>query len=440
MLVAPLALRKDPLEVLACLADEPGAFLLDVPDPERPATLVGCRPVSELRIDGAERNPLDAIARFVAEAPRGERALPFPFRGGVVACLAYELGVRLAPRPIAHAGDPVLAVLRRYDPVLLHDRQRAEWAFLTDAPRTPPAWLDRLSRPTPSWQGALGGGPLRAAMPAAAYHAAVGRILDYLAAGDCYQVNLTQPFTAPLVGPPWALFARLARRHPAPYSAYLDLGERVVIANSPELLLRRRGCRVETRPIKGTRPRGGDPTTDAALVAELRGDAKERAEHVMIVDLERNDLGRVCLPGSVHVDGFSEVETHPTVHHLVSRVAGRLREDVGLDDLLAAVFPGGSITGAPKLRAMQLIAELEDHPRGVYTGALGLITAAGDLELGLPIRTALVSGKRLAWHAGGGIVADSDPERELAESWLKTQAIRLALGERTETERACSSG
>jgi para-aminobenzoate synthetase component 1 len=440
MPLAPLALRKDPLDVLACLADEPGAFLLDVPDPEHPATLVGCRPVDELRIGPAAPDPLGAIARFVATAPAGDRTLPFPLRGGMVACLTYELGAMLAPRPVAHGGEPTLGVVRRYDPVLLHDRARAQWALLTETPRTRPAWLERLSRPTPSWRGTLGGAPLRAAMPAATYHAAVRRILDDLAAGDCYQVNLTQPFTAPLVGPPWALFARLARRHPAPYSAYLDLGERIVIANSPELLLRRRGLRVETRPIKGTRPRGGDPAADAALAAELRRDPKERAEHVMIVDLERNDLGRVCVPGSVHVDGLFTVESHPTVHHLVSRVAGTVREGVGVGDLLAAVFPGGSITGAPKLRAMEIIAELEAHPRGVYTGALGLITAAGDLELALPIRTGVVSDGRLAWHAGGGIVADSDPERELTESWLKTQAIRLALGEHTETERECSSG
>src|SRR5262249_10594490 len=156
--------------------------------------------------------------------------------------------------------------------------------------------------------------PLMAAMPPERYRAAVRRILDYLAAGDCYQVNLTQPFTAPLDGPPSALFARL---HPAQYAAYLDLGNAAVLCNPPQLLLRRRGRQVETRPIKGTPPRGGDPPADAALASELRHDPKERAEHVMIVDLERNDLGRVCAPGSVQVDGLFGLETHPTVHHLV---------------------------------------------------------------------------------------------------------------------------
>ncbi len=442
MFLAPLALRRDPLEVLACLADEPGACLLEIPDPEHPATLVACRPVDELRIDDGERDPLRALADFL---PRARRAacddLPFPFGGGVVACLAYELGVRLAPRSIPHASPGPLAVLRRYDPMLVHDRRRAQWALLAGSPRAArPEWLDRLARPAPSWHGQLAGARLAATMPAARYRAAVQRILAYLAAGDCYQVNLTQAFTAPVVAPPHVLFARLARAHPAAHAAYLDLGDAAVLCNSPELLLRRRGGRVETRPIKGTRPRGRDPLRDAACAAELQHDAKERAEHVMIVDLERNDLGRVCVPGSVHVDGLFGLATLPTLHHLVSRVAGTLRADVDSSALLAAVFPGGSITGAPKVRAMEIIAEVEDRPRGVYTGALGLIAASGDLELGLPIRTALVSNGRLCWHAGGGIVADSDPERELAEAWLKTQAIRTALGEDPGTELACSSG
>ena len=437
MPLVPLALRRAPLEVLGRLADEPGAFLLDVPDPEHPATLVGCRPVAELRIDHTDRDPLAAIARFVADVPVEDRALPFPFGGGIAACLTYELGVRLAPRPIQFRTGTALAVLRRYDPLLIFDHRRAQWSLLGHTSGTHPGWFERLSRAAPSWRGPIGAAPLAAAMSATRYHDAVRRILDYLAAGDCYQVNLTQPFTAPLAGPAWALLARLP---PAPFASYLDLGDAIVVGNSPELLLRRRGRRVETRPIKGTRPRGHDPAHDAALASELGRDPKERAEHVMIVDLERNDLGRVCVPGSVHVDGLFGLETHPTVHHLVSRVAGTLRDGADGAALLAAVFPGGSITGAPKLRAMEIIAELEETPRGVYTGALGLLAPGGDLELALPIRTAVVAEGRVSWHAGGGIVTDSDPDRELAEAWLKTQAIRVALGEQASTERECSSG
>ena len=442
MSLVPLALRRDPLEVLACLASEPGALLLEVPDPERPITLIGCRPVAELALRPGDRDPLAALGRFVAETPVADAALPFPLGGGVVACLSYELGVEVAPRHIPHRNTGALAVLRRYDPLLIYDRRRAQYGLLALEPAAARArWLERLSGAAPHVEGVLGAAPLAAAMSTACYHAAVRRILAYLAAGDCYQVNLTQPFTAPLAGPAWALFTRIARLHPVPYSAYLDLGDAIVAANSPELLLRRRGTRVTTRPIKGTRPRGQDAARDALLAAELRRDEKERAEHVMIVDLERNDLGRVCVPGSVEVNGLARLESHPTVHHLVSEVSGTLRGNTDLAALLAATFPGGSITGAPKVRAMEIIAELEAEPRGVYTGAVGLLHPTGDLELGLPIRTAVVADGRARWHAGGGIVADSDPERELAEAWLKTAAIRLALGERVQPElERCSSG
>jgi para-aminobenzoate synthetase component 1 len=303
------------------------------------------------------------------------------------------------------------------------------------------AWLERLAAAPPRWAGPLSRGSLEALLPRERYLAAVRRILAYLEAGDAYQVNLTLPFTAPLAAPPWVLYEHLARRHPTPHGAYLDVGSAQLVANSPELFLRRRGPRVETRPIKGTRPRGHGAANDGRLVAELRHDAKERAEHVMIVDLERNDLGRVAVPGSVAVDALARVESLPTVHHLVSIVSGRLRDGVGLGELLRATFPGGSVTGAPKLRAMEIIGELEPWPRGPYTGAFGVFHPGGDLELGLAIRTAVVAGGTVRYHAGGGIVADSVPEHELAEAWLKTAALRLALGEpaRTGLEQ-CSSG
>jgi anthranilate/para-aminobenzoate synthase component I len=441
MTLARLTLRRDPLDVLACIAGEPGAFLLEIPDPEQPAAIIGCRPTAELCIRTGDPDPAAAIARFVAAAPPVGTGLPFPLAGGVVACLTYELGVGLAPRPIGHVPVDPLAVLRHHDPLLVYDRRRSQYVLLGSAPsalRAP--WLEHLSRPAPEWHGPLGAAPLAASMPAERYRTAVRDILAYLAAGDCYQVNLTQPFTAPLTGPAWALLHRLARRHPAPYTAYLDLGDSIVVANSPELLLRRRGRRVETRPIKGTRPRADHAGGDDALVTALRRDPKERAEHVMIVDLERNDLGRVCEPGSVRVDELARVESHPSLHHLVSIVSGTLRDGVDTGALLAATFPGGSVTGAPKVRAMEIIAELERHPRGVYTGALGLI-APDALELALPIRTAVVADRHVRWHAGGGIVADSDPERELAETWLKTAALRLALGETSAAELdRCSSG
>jgi len=447
MRVVPLALRRDPLDVLASLAAEPHAFLLEVP--RIGTTLLGCAPPAELRVladgrvvregsRGSDAEPLAAIERFVAEAPCH---VPFPF-GTVVGYLAYELGrFTEPPRDGAwRAPDVPLAVLARYDPVLAYRRGQYELVSV-DPARGRPRWLERLGTPVSGAAEPFASGPLIADVPRNDYLAAATRILDYIAAGDVYQVNLTLPFSAPLAAPAWRLFASLARRHPAPHAAYLDVGDAQLVSASPELFLRRSGDRLETRPIKGTRPRGPTRARDGALVAELRGDAKERAEHVMIVDLERNDLGRVAATGSVAVEDYARVESHPSVHHLVSSVVGRARPGVGLADLLRATFPGGSITGAPKVRAMEIIRELEAWPRGAYTGAFGVFHSGGDVELALAIRTAVVRDGRVRYHAGGGIVADSDPERELAEAWLKTAALRLALGDdgALALER-CSSG
>jgi para-aminobenzoate synthetase component 1 len=449
MRCVPLALRRDPLEVLGSLAGEPGAVLACVPDPVRPSVLVGCRPRASLRVErdgrvvrsdghAAGGDAFAAMAAFVAEGP----AAPFPL-GAAIGVLAYELGGLVEPRAVAPA-DPALplALLRRYDPMLVHDPVRGQWTIVaSDAAAARAPWLEQVGAPGAVWDGPLAGAPLAAAWDRGAYGAAVDRIRGWLAAGDVYQVNLTLPFAAPLAAPPAALLAALVRRHPAPWTFYLDVGEATIVGNSPELFLRRRGRHVETRPIKGTRPRAAARAADAALAAELAADPKERAEHVMIVDLERNDLGRVATPGSVGVPDLFRVESHPSVHHLVSRVVAAVRPDVGLAALLRATFPGGSITGAPKLRAMEIIRALEPEPRGAYTGAFGCFHASGDLELALAIRTAVVRNGTLRWHAGGGIVADSNADREWAEAWLKTAAVRVALGERVEDGLPqCSSG
>jgi len=453
MRVVPLALRRDPLHVLAALASEPGAFLVSVPDPSRPLVLLGCRPRAVLRVEAdgtpvrsdgipCDTDPLLAIEAFVRAAGSPD-AVPFPLGGGAVGFLGYELGSRV--HGIAAApGTLPLAVLAHYDPLLVFDRARGQYALVCrDAESARAGWLERLAAPPPApGGGPIAHGPLTALLEPERHRASVRRILDYLAAGDAYQVNLTQPFAAPLAAPAAQLFAELAVGHPVPHATYVDVGDARLVSNSPELFLRRRGARVETHPIKGTRPRGDTQAHDAALAAELLRDPKERAEHVMIVDLERNDLGRVAEVGSVVVEAHAELETHPTVHHLVSRVSARLRPEVGLAELLRATFPGGSITGAPKRRAMEIIAELEPAPRGPYTGAVGFFAANGDVELALAIRTAVVQGDVVRWGAGGGIVAESDPERELAESWLKTAALRRALGEDGDgvPVSQCSSG
>ena len=442
MALVSLALRRDPASVLAALANEPGALLLDVPDPLRPATLVGCRPSDELRVPDDALDPLGLAAGYVAHTRPLDPTLPFPLGGGVVGYLAYEAGRATAPRARRHASPVPLAVLRRYDPLLVHEHATGQWSLVSSTAASARApWLERLTDAPERTDGPLADAPLASVWPDDRHAAAVARILDYLAAGDAYQVNLTQPFVVRLRGPALALYTRLARTHPVPYGAYLDCGDFQIVANSPELLLRRRGRRLETRPIKGTRARGGDPASDASEAQALSASPKDRAEHVMIVDLERNDLGRVCEVGSVVVERLLALESHPTVHHLVSTVAGRLAEDVDLATVLRAIFPGGSITGAPKVRAMEIIAELEDTARGVYTGALGVFDPRGDLELALPIRTAVVRDGLVTYQAGGGIVADSDPEHERAECWLKTAALRRALDDAPDARLSrCSSG
>jgi anthranilate/para-aminobenzoate synthase component I len=268
--------------------------------------------------------------------------------------------------------------------------------------------------------------PLVSIDPPDLHLAGVRRILEYLRAGDAYQINLARRLTATLLPTPdppgWALFCRLQHESPAPHAFWMVADDgAVVVGNSPERFLRLRpDGAIETRPIKGTRPH---TTSPAALAA----DPKDQAEHLMIVDLERNDLGRVCQTGSVRVEGFARTVSLATVHHLVSTVRGQLRPGVGLAALLRATFPGGSITGAPKIRAMEIIDELEPVARGPYTGATGWLGAAGDLDLAVAIRTALVRDGQLTLWVGGGIVADSVPEDELRETEVKARAFaRLA--------------
>jgi para-aminobenzoate synthetase component 1 len=263
----------------------------------------------------------------------------------------------------------------------------------------------------------------------AAHRARVARIRDYLRAGDAYQVNLARRLVAPIAraGDPLAVYAALAATSPAPFGALIEADGATLISGSPERFLSRRPRgRIETRPIKGTRPRAAEPDRDRALAAELAIAEKDGAEHLMIVDLERNDLGKVAVTGSVTVDALAYVVELPGLHHLVSRVSAELRPDTGLAALLRATFPGGSITGAPKRRAMQIIDELEPVRRGPYCGAFGWL-APGALELAIAIRVAVVTDAALCVHVGGGIVIDSDPAAELAETEVKAAGWRRAL-------------
>jgi para-aminobenzoate synthetase component 1 len=262
------------------------------------------------------------------------------------------------------------------------------------------------------------------------YKAGVRRVLDYIRAGDVYQANIARRFSAELAqgADPVALFLRLRAVSEAPFSAYLDSGDHQILSASPECFVRWDASGgIASWPIKGTRRRGADPLDDRIQSESLRQDPKELAEHIMIVDLIRSDLGRIAQTGTVDVGVPWEVETFPALHHLVSCVSGTLRSDLGVADMLRALFPGGSITGAPKIRACEVIAEIEGERRGVYCGALGYLDARGGGCLNIPIRTGVIQGTMLTWHAGGGIVADSDPEQERLEAQLKATGWTRAL-------------
>jgi para-aminobenzoate synthetase component 1 len=262
----------------------------------------------------------------------------------------------------------------------------------------------------------------------AGYEAAVRRAVEYVHAGDCFQVNVSQRLLAPLREHPLELYGRLRELNPAPFAAYFDMGDFQILSASPERFLRvHPDGEVETRPIKGTRPRGKTPAEDAALVRDLANSPKDRAENVMIVDLLRNDIGKVCEYGSVRVPRVCEVETFRFVHHLVSEVRGRLRPGMGPLDLLAAAFPGGSVTGAPKVRAMEIIAELEPTARGPYCGCLGWIGFDGAMDTNILIRTFTAGRGWVQFPVGGGVVADSDPAREYEETLHKAAGLLRSL-------------
>jgi anthranilate synthase component 1 len=258
---------------------------------------------------------------------------------------------------------------------------------------------------------------------------AIQRIHEYRAAGDVFQVNISRGWSGSFSASPnpVSLYRSLRQSNPAPFAGLMRWNDQVLMSSSPERLVQVRGSRVQTRPIAGTRPRGGDDGRDRALSEELIGNLKERAEHIMLIDLERNDLGRVCKPGSVEVNELMVVESYAHVHHIVSNVRGELREQASPVDALRAVFPGGTITGCPKVRCMEIIAELEGEGRGFYTGSMGYLGTDGGMDLNILIRSMLLTGPRFSFRTGAGIVADSVAELEVAETDDKARGMLLAL-------------
>ncbi|MDH5473756.1 MAG: chorismate-binding protein, partial [Gammaproteobacteria bacterium] len=257
----------------------------------------------------------------------------------------------------------------------------------------------------------------------------VARIKDYIVEGDVFQVNLSRQWQCDIDDNinHASIFWSLSQTNPGPYNALVTLGQNAIISSSPERLIEVRGKLIQTRPIAGTRPRSNDDQLDEALSVELMGHKKERAEHIMLIDLERNDLGRICKPGTVEVNELMALESYKHVHHIVSNVRGELQENISPGQIIKAVFPGGTITGCPKVRCMEILSELEQTERGPYTGSLGYLNRDGSMDLNILIRTLVRKGIKITFRAGGGIVADSIPETELEETRAKAKGMVLAL-------------
>jgi para-aminobenzoate synthetase component 1 len=394
-------------------------------------------------------NPFDVLGQLLQEYKLDGSSTGLPFIGGAVGYLAYDLGHFIEKLPSKAVDDLQLpeCYLGFYDSVAIFDNLEGKaYIASTGFPETgrkcqarAKARLDEMKTlvaqaprlceaKTPySEQAVTKRISLRSNFTHERYLEAVEKARDYIIAGDIFQVNLSQRFEADMPLPPYELYQRLRKINPAPFASYLNFDGVTVVSASPERFLRLRGDRVETRPIKGTRPRGKDPARDDALARELVNSFKDKAEHVMIVDLERNDIGRVCRFGTVRVSELMALERYATVFHLTSTVEGRLRPGKNAVDLLKATFPGGSISGAPKVRAMEIIDELEPTRRSVYTGSIGYLSFDGGLDLNIVIRTILVKEGKAYFQVGGAVVYDSDPESEYVETLDKARALIQAL-------------
>ncbi len=430
------------LRTLRSICAEPYGFWLDsaaVDDRQGKVSWYGTDPFLVMRSHGRRVEIIGRSTTHVLDASPFEvlRGLLAEYGGrqpdgahnqaGVVGYLAYDLKQHVERLPSRAKDDLGLpdCYLGFYDRIVPFDPRLA--AGPAAAVSSPLVGAVATPRSTFSPEG---------------YRTAVRRAQEYIRAGDIYQVNLSQRFAVPLGDDPFGIYERLRAANPAPFAGYLNLPEVQVLSASPErfLLVDPRTRRVETRPIKGTRPRGRTPEEDRAMAAELLASAKDHAENVMIVDLERNDLGRVAQIGSVRVTELAILETLPTVFHLTSTVEGVLSEECSPVDLLLATFPGGSITGAPKIRAMEIIDELEPTARSVYTGAIGYLGFDGGMELNIAIRTILVKGATAYFQAGGGIVADSDPDAEYDETLHKASALLSAVAGPEPRRSRLSSG
>ena len=491
----------EPLALFRSIKDLPYSFFLDsVCDPKKLGrySFIGCDPFLVFRSKGdnvtlewsdgsneeLKANPFEVLRglfnRYAAQGVRG-----IPFTGGATGYFSYDLKAFIEELPNRATDDLGIpdCMLGFYDSVIICDnlKKRSYVSSLGIAKRSSGTLKDiietaarqNISRShceaeqskAEAIQGTerfAGLRPIRNGrkLPAAkllldeafpsssepvlsnfskrSYISAVNKAKRYIKDGDIYQVNISQRFQTKLLGDPFELYVRLRRCSPAPFAAYMDFGDVAILSSSPERFLLKSGNYIETRPIKGTRPRGEDAADDLRLERELSQSAKDMAEHIMIVDLERNDLGRICRYGSVAPTESAIIERYANVFHLVSTVTGELKKGVGPIDCLLAAFPGGSITGAPKIRSMEIIDSLESVRRSIYTGAIGYIGFDGNMDTSIAIRTFIAKGKELYFQVGGGIVADSDPESEYEETLHKAAGLMQAAGIKLKARKPVS--
>ena len=462
----PLVIRQlddwvDPAAAIDAVARQPLPAILDSTDPHiagpRHAVLA-CLPARVITADATVHGDPFAALADVLRAVRLDRPAGIPYVPGWIGYFGYESGRLLEPLPATTRREIDFPDVRfgLYDTIAIADLLAGTWTIVSadlppelvgprpsaetrarhlasiiqNAPRRIPDPLNEAGLPEQQADEPIAVGQRERFLEI------VRRAREYIAAGDIFQVNLCHHLRAPQTTSPRALYHRLRGVNPAHYSAYIAFDNRAILSASPELFLMLRGRKVITRPIKGTRPRTGVDSLDAHHRRALLASEKDRAELAMIIDLERNDLGRVCEFGSIEVLQPWTLEAHPTVYHLVATVAGVLRREFDAFDLLAATFPGGSITGAPKIRAMQIIDELETTNRSVYCGAIGHIGLDGDVTLNIAIRTILADGRTLHMPVGCGIVADSVPEDEYDESMAKGAGLLAAIAGSPRRENA----
>jgi len=385
---------------------------------------------------GTSATFLGRLKQWAGPARRGDNEIPLPFTGGWFIYLGYELVGEIEPRlNLPAATDGLPAALAAHCPAaVLYDHHSRETWVAGESPEAMDRALAEIEDLVPTTGISTAHCAIDLTLnadPGERFTAGVHRIKEWILDGDVFQVNLSRGWqgrSANLLDPA-ALYQSLIISNPAPFAGLARLPGGTVLSSSPERLVEVRGDRVQTRPIAGTRPRGTSADQDASLSAELIAHPKERAEHIMLIDLERNDLGRVCEKGSVEVNELMVVESYTHVHHIVSNVRGRLRPGTHATDVIAAVFPGGTITGCPKVRCMEIIAALEGKGRGFYTGAMGYLGHDGGMDTNILIRSMVVRDHELSFRTGAGIVADSDAESELAETEAKARGLLRALSD-----------